>query len=183
MTIISPVFGASITEKYYTQPYWIYQIEIEYTGDKQFSIFWDGRQVSNLVPDERLDTSKIEVYATSNETILEIFDLGDANNLSADVRILDVAEIRRMSTEETKKAKALGIEDPQDKRIAELEDRVAVLENEKKVLESHNTELLNVNKHLQNQINNLKVQLDNANAIIREQINVIINTLANFKIG
>ena len=181
--IISPVFAESITEKYYTQPYWIYQIEIEYMGDKQFYVFWDGKQVSSPIPDERSDTSKMEVYATSNETILQIFDPGEVNNLSADVRILDVVEIRRMSTEEIEKAKSLGIEDPQDRRIAELEDRVAVLENEKKGLESHNAELLNINEQLQNQINNLKVQLDNANAIIREQLNVIINTLANFKIG
>ena len=85
--------------------------------------------------------------------------------------------------EEIKNAKSLGVEDPKDRRIAELEDRVAVLENEKKGLESHNTELLDINEHLQNQITNLKVQLDNANAIIREQINVIINTLANLKIS
>jgi len=149
------VFGESIAEKYYTQPYWIYQIEIEYTGDKQFYVIWDGTRISNPIPDEILETSKLEVYATTNETILQIFDPGDVNNLSSDVRILDVVEIRPMTTEEIERAKSLGMEDPKDKRIAELEDRISILENEKFNLEKEVTRLNGIVNTLQDELKKL----------------------------
>ena len=154
-TASSVAFGESITEKYYTQPYWIYQIEIEYTGDKQFYIFWDGKRINDIIPDERSDTSEMEVHTTSNETTLQIFDSRDANNLSADVRILDVIEIRPMTTEEIKRAKSLGIEDPKDKRIAELEDRVLILEDENFNLEKEVARLNEIVNTLQDEIKKL----------------------------
>jgi uncharacterized coiled-coil protein SlyX len=154
-TASDTVFGESITEKYYTQPYWIYKIEIEYIGDKQFYVFWDGLRINDIIPDKRLDTSEIEVYATTNETILQIFDSGDVDNLSADVRILDVIEIRPMTTEEIKKAKSLGIEDQKDKRIAELEDRVLILENENLNLEKEVARLNGIVNTLQDEIKKL----------------------------
>ena len=153
---INPVFADSLSEKYYTQPFWIYQIEIEYTGDEPFSIFWNGKQVSSPLPDEGLTSLEIEVYATTNETTLQIFDADDPSDLSADIRSFDVVEIRRMSTDEIRHAKSLGVEDPRDIRIAELEDRVSALENK-------NSELLKINQQLQDQINHLKTP-DTANA-------------------
>lgn len=153
---INPVFAESLSEKYYTQPYWIYQIEIEYAGDEPFSVFWDGNLVSNPLLDEGLNTLKIEVHTTTNETILQISDTEDFSNLSADIRSFDVVEIRRMSTDEIRHAQSLGVEDPRDIRIAELEDRVSALEIK-------NTDLLKINQRLQNQINNLKT-LDNTNS-------------------
>jgi hypothetical protein len=50
------------------------------------------------------------------------------------------------------------------------------LENEKSTLEKANEEL-------QKQADNLQKQLENANAIVQEQIKVIINTLVNFKLN
>ncbi len=148
----SPTYAESISEKYYTQPYWIYQIEIEYTGDKQFYVFWDGKRVNTIIPDERLGTSEIEVYATSNETILQIYDTGDVNNLSADVRILDFAEIGPLSSKEIKNIKSQSIEDPKDRRILELEARVQILENEKFNLEKEVTRLNGIVETLQDEI-------------------------------
>jgi len=148
----SPIYAESISKTYYTQPYWIYQIEIEYTGDKQFYVFWDGKRVNTIIPDERLGTSDIEVYATSNETILKIYDTGDVNNLSADVRILEFAEIGPLSSKEIKKIKSQSIEDPKDRRILELEARVQILENEKFNLEKEVTRLNGIVETLQDEI-------------------------------
>ena len=154
--VITPVFAESLSEKYYTQPYWIYQIKIEYAGDEPFSVFWDGKLVSNPLPDEELNTLQIEVHTTTNETILQISDTEDSSNLSADIRSFDVVEIRRMSTDEIRHAQSLGVEDPRDIRIAELEDRVSALEIK-------NMDLLKTNQQLQNQIDNLKT-LGNPNS-------------------
>lgn len=170
------VFGESITEKYYTQPYWIYQIEIEYTGDKQFYIFWDGKRINDIIPDERLDTSEMEVHTTSNETTLQIADSEDINNLSANVRILDVIEIRPMTTEEIKRAKSLGIEDPKDKRIAELQDRVLVLENENLNLEEEVARLNGIVNTLQDEIKKLT---DEFFIAIQNQFNWFQNKIGN----
>ena len=145
---VAPIFAESLSEKYYTQPYWIYQIEIEYVADSPISVFWDGVEIRNSVPDEGLNTLEIEVHATSNETILQIFDLDDTNNLSADIRTFDVVEIRPMSTDEITHAKSVGFQEPKDIRIAELEHRVSFLENK-------NTELLETIEQLQNQIDTL----------------------------
>ena len=60
-----------------------------------------------------------------------------------------------MSTEEIKRAKSLGIEDPKDKRIAELEDRVLILENEKFNLEKEVARLNGIVNTLQDEINKL----------------------------
>lgn len=170
------VFGESITEKYYTQPYWIYQIEIEYTGDKQFYIFWDGKRINDIIPDKRLDTSEMEVHTTSNETTLQIADSEDINNLSANVRILDVIEIRPMTTEEIKRAKSLGIEDPKDKRIAELQDRVLVLENENLNLEEEVARLNGIVNTLQDEIKKLT---DEFFIAIQNQFNWFQNKIGN----
>lgn len=131
----SPIYAESISEKYYTQPFWVYEIEIEYIGDEPFYVFWDNKRVNSIFPDEKLGTSTIEVYATSNETMLQIHDTEDVHNLSADVRILNLTEIGPLSTEEIRQIKSQSMEDPKDRRILELEARVLILENEKFNLE------------------------------------------------
>jgi len=172
----SPIYAESVSEKYYTQPYWIYQIEIEYSGDKQFYVFWDGKRVNALTPDERLNTSKIKIHATSNETTLQISDSDDANNLSADVRILDVVEIRPMSNEEIKIAKSQSIEDPRDKKILELESRIMALENEKFNLEKEVTRLNGIVETLQDRIKNLT---DEFFVTIQNQLNWFQDQIRN----
>ena len=67
-------------------------------------------------------------------------------------------------------------DDPKDLKILELEKRIETLENEKSLLEK-------TNDGLQEQVNNLQVQLENANAIMQEQLKVIVNTLSNLKLG
>jgi len=172
----SPTYAESISQRYYTQPYWIYQIEIEYSGDKQFYIFWDGKQVNAIIPNERLGTSKIEVYATSNETILQIYDTGDVNNLSANVRILDLAEIGPLSSKEIKNIKSQNIEDPKDRRILELEARVQILENEKFNLEK---EVMRLNRIVDTVQNELKKMTDEFFITIQNQFNWFQSKIGN----
>ena len=154
--LVAPIFAEPLSEKYYTQPYWIYQIEIEYVGNSPISVFWDDVEIRNPVPDEGLNTLEIEVHATNNETILKIFDLDDANNLSADVRAFDVVEVRPMSVDEIEHAKSVGFQEPKDIRIAELEDRVSFLENK-------NAELVETIEQLQNQISGLNSGTETTN--------------------
>jgi uncharacterized coiled-coil protein SlyX len=172
----SPTYAESISKKYYTQPYWIYQIEIEYSGDKQFYVFWDGKRVNAIIPNERLGTSEIEVYATSNETILQIYDTGDVNNLSANVRILDLAEIGPLSSKEIKNIKSQSIEDPKDRRILELEARVQILENEKFNLEKEVTRLNGIVDTVQNE---LKKMTDEFFITIQNQFNWFQSKIGN----
>lgn len=172
----SPTYAESISQRYYTQPYWIYQIEIEYSGDKQFYIFWDGKQVNAIIPNERLGTSKIEVYATSNETILQIYDTGDVNNLSANVRILDLSEIGPLSSKEIKNIKSQNIEDPKDRRILELEARVQILENEKFNLEK---EVMRLNRIVDTVQNELKKMTDEFFITIQNQFNWFQSKIGN----
>lgn len=172
----SPTYAESISQRYYTQPYWIYQIEIEYSGDKQFYIFWNGKQVNAIIPNERLGTSKIEVYATSNETILQIYDTGDVNNLSANVRILDLSEIGPLSSKEIKNIKSQNIEDPKDRRILELEARVQILENEKFNLEK---EVMRLNRIVDTVQNELKKMTDEFFITIQNQFNWFQSKIGN----
>jgi len=172
----SPIYAESISEKYYTQPYWIYEIDIEYTGDKQFYVFWDGKRVNSIFPDERLGTSTFEVYATSNETILQIYDTGDVNNLSADVRILDLVEIGPLSNKEIRQIKSQSIEDPKDMRILELEARVQILENEKFNLEKEVMRLNGIVNTLQNE---LKKMTDEFFITVQNQFNWFQSKIGN----
>ena len=172
----SPIYAESISEKYYTQPYWIYEIEIEYAGDKQFYVFWNEKRVDSIFPDEKLSSSTFEVYATSNETILQIYDTGDVNNLSADVRILDLAEIGPLSTQEIRQIKSQSMEDPKDKRILELESRVQILENEKFNLEK---EVMRLNRIVNTLQDELKKMTDEFVITIQNQFNWFQSKLGN----
>jgi hypothetical protein len=172
----SPIYAESISEKYYTQPYWIYEIDIEYTGDKQFYIFLDGKRVNSIFPDEKLGRSTFEVFATSNETILQIYDTGDVNNLSADVRILEFAEIGPLSSKEIKQIKSQSIEDPKNKRILELEARVQILENEKFNLEK---EVMRLNEIVNTLQDELKKMTDEFLITIQNQFNWFQSKIGN----
>lgn len=172
----SPIYAEPISEKYYTQPFWIYEIEIEYTGDEQFYVFWNEKRVVSIFPDEKLSRSTFEVYATSNETLLQIYDVEDVNNLSADVRILDLAEIGPLSTNEIRQIKSQSIEDPKDKRILELEDRVQILENEKFNLEKEVMRLNGIVNTLQDE---LKKMTDEFLITIQNQFNWFQNKIGN----
>ena len=174
--ISNPIYAESISKKYYTQPNWIYQIEIQYTGDEQFYVFWDGKRVNALIPDEKLNTSKIKVHATSNETMLQIFDSEDANTISADVRILDVIEIRPLTVEEIKIVKSQSIGDPRDKKILELESRVITLENEKSNLEKEVTRLNGIVETLQDKLEKLTEEFL---VTIQNQLNWFQNQIRN----
>jgi len=171
----SPIYAESISEKYYTQPFWIYEIEIEHTGNEQFYVFWDGKRVVSISPDEKLDRSTFKVYATSNETLLQIYDVEDVNNLSADVRILDLVEIGPLATTEIREIKSQSI-DPKDKRILELEDRVKILENEKFNLEKEVMRLNGIVDTLQDEIKKL---IDEFSITIQNQFNWFQNKIGN----
>jgi len=172
----SPIYAEPISEKYYTQPFWVYEIQIEHTGDKQFYVFLDEKRVKSIFPDEKLNISTFEVFATSNETILQIYDMEDVNNLSADVRILEFVEIGPLSTEEIRQIKSQSMEDPKDKRILELEARVQVLENEKFNLEN---EVMRLNEIINTLQGELEKMTDEFFISIQNQFNWFQSKIGN----
>ena len=98
------------------------------------------------------------------------------NNLSADVRILDLAEIGPLSTKEIRQIKSQSTEEPKDKRILELEARVQILENEKFNLEKEVMRLNGIVSTLQDE---LKKMTDEFLITIQNQFNWFQSKIGN----
>jgi len=167
---IPTVFAETETFEYDTTPYGIYTLHFDYEGEGKFEIFLEDRKLGDGIGGNDRDSSTIE-FTTDKESV-EIRIVSENIN----VVITDLEYTGQLSSEQIESNFPTPHEDPKDLKILELEQRILILENEK-------TELEIINDGLQNQINNLREQLENANAIMQEQLKVIIETLKNLKLN